>query len=434
LGKTSESASSTVARGRWRPRILAIIAIGAIILGSVWSVVELREELAVRKSAGEARFLVDAGKFDEARVPLERWLKARPRSPEAYFLLARVMFAANLVEQAFTSLGKARSLGHPVREVDRQQAIFLSQLGQHQQAEPILRDLLVSSTTPDPEADEALAKCYFETFRLSEAEKVIQKWLRDAPRDIKPYLWKIELGRRVNSDAAVMLGYYKQAIEIDPEAPEPHIGLAELHLQQHRLDEAVAEYTIYSRLNPGSASVYLGLGLVALERGDEAEAIANLDKAIVLDPRDVRPLLERGKLELRKGRYQSALSYFDRAIQLEPGEPDPHYQRSIVLARLGLNDQAQAEQARTNQLREDKEYIKTLFTTMMDAPRDLAHQCQAARWLIDHGHPEEGVRWAEKVLAEQPHHPEANQILANYHHTKGNRGLANFYRMQADQH
>ena len=41
------------------------------------------------------------------------------------------------------------------------------------------------------------------------------------------------------------------------------------------------------------------------------------------------------------------------------------------------------------------------------------------RWLFDHGHPEEGLRWTEKILRESPQHPETNRLLADYYEKKG---------------
>ena len=34
-------------------------------------------------------------------------------------------------------------------------------------------------------------------------------------------------------------------------------------------------------------------------------------------------------------------------------------------------------------------------------PGDLALQAEVARWMIEHGHEEEGVRWARKILGER---------------------------------
>jgi len=139
-----------------------VLALLGITMAGV--IVKVRDELAVQADARQARRLVADRKFEDAYQPLERWPKARPSSAEALFLTAKEMFAANVMDQGFVVLERARSQGYPLQEIERQKAIVLSQLGRHHEAKPVLRRLLLSSSKPDPEADEALAKCYLETF------------------------------------------------------------------------------------------------------------------------------------------------------------------------------------------------------------------------------------------------------------------------------
>jgi tetratricopeptide (TPR) repeat protein len=393
--------------------------------------VKVRDELAVRADAREGRRLVAERKFEEAYAPLERWLKARPNSAEALFLTARGMFAANLIDQGFIALERARSQGYPPQEIERQEAIILSHLARHNEAEPVLRRLLLSSSKPDPEADEALAKCYLETFQLARAESVIEKWIRDAPDDAKPYLWKLELARKVKAESSVLIEIIQRVLQLDPNSDQAHLALAEVYLQNHRLDEAAREYAAHLKLKPDTSPAHLGLGIIAMERGDEEVAIRNLDRAQRLDPRDVRPLLERGKLEVGRGRFELGLAFMDQATRFDAGEPEVHYQRSLVLTRLGRTALAKAERDTSARLREEREHIQKLLTEMLVAPGDLDHQFDAARWLFEHGHPEEGLRWTEKILRDQPRHAKTNLLLADYYEKKGSPGLANFYRLQA---
>src|SRR5208282_3312821 len=232
-------------------------------------IVKVRDELAVQADARQARRLVADRKFEDAYQPLERWLKARPSSAEALFLTAREMFAANMMDRGFVVLERARSHGYPLQEIERQKAIVLSQLGRHHEAEPVLRRLLLSSSKPDPEADEALAKCYLETFQLGQAESVIEKWILDAPGDVKAHFWKLELGRKVKAEAPVLIDIIQRILQLDPRSDQAHLALAEVYLQNRRLDEAAREHAAVLELKPDTSAAYHGLGVIAVERGDE---------------------------------------------------------------------------------------------------------------------------------------------------------------------
>ena len=294
-----------------------------------------------------------------------------------------------------------------------------------------MRRLLLSSSQPDPEADEALAKCYLETFQLGQAETVIDRWIHDAPGAVKPFHWKLELARKIKAGSAIEIGILQQILELDPSSERARLDLAEIHLQNHRLDDAAREYTKVLELKPDSPAADHGLGVIALERGDEEAAIRHLDRAVKLDPRDPRLLMDRARLEIGHGRLESGLRFLDRAMSLDASEPEVHYQRSLLLNRLGRTALARSELETSARLREQRKHIQKLLDEMLAAPGDLDHQYDAARWLFEHGHPEEGLRWAEKILRDQPRHFRTNRLLADYYEKQGNHGLANFYQLQA---
>jgi tetratricopeptide (TPR) repeat protein len=322
------------------------------------------------------------------------------------------------------------------RSADRQRGIILSQTGQLALAEPILRKLFranVADGRGDAEVDEALARCYLETFQLRSAEEVIKKWIIDAPSDAKAYYWRAEAARRgTSSDQDSLIADYQQALRLDPNHDNARLALAGLYLGAHRSDDARREYTIYLERHPDNAEACLGLGQIDAEQNHPEEAIRYLDRAMKLAPNDYRPLVERGKMDIRRGQFASALQYFDKAVGMEATEPEVHYQRSLILTRLGRVEEARKEQEEEARLRKDKEELDKLLKGLRKSPADVELQFSAARWLFEHGHPEEGMRWAEKVLREHPRHVEANRLLADHYEKVGNRGLANFYRVQAE--
>jgi tetratricopeptide (TPR) repeat protein len=291
--------------------------------------------------------------------------------------------------------------------------------------------LVLSSPKPDPEAHEALAKCYLETFQLGQAEGVINKWISDTPGDLKPYFWKLELARKVNADAPSQIEILNQILQLDPRSEQAHLALAEIHLHYHRLDDAARQYAAVLELRPDSSAAYHGLAVVTMEHGDEDGTVRNFQHAMKLEPRNIRLLMDRAKFEVGRGRLESGLSFLDQAMSIDTDDPEIHYQRGLVLTRLGRAALARTEMETSTRLREERKHIKKLLDDMLAAPGDLDHQYDAAHWLFDHGHPEEGLRWAEKILRDQPRHPKTNRLLADYYEKQGSHGLANFYLLQA---
>ncbi len=66
----------------------------------------------------------------------------------------------------------------------------------------------------------------------------------------------------------------------------------------------------------------------------------------------------------------------------------------------------------------------------MRRPLDAKLRSETASWLMEHGHEDEAVDWANLVLQGDPTHPAMNRLLADHFRKKGQPGLAKFYEAQ----
>lgn len=416
-------------RGAAAGALVLIVVVGAAF--------KLWDAAATRAAARDARRLIEAGAFREAAAPLDRWIAARPLDPEARFFAARRAIGLQRFGDGLQDLESARKLGHPALAVDREQGLVLARIGRHADAEPILRRIFRQANARgrgDAAVDQALARCYIETFQLRAAEEVVKRWIADAPDDARAYYWKAEIDRRkTDTTPDELIAAYERVLGLDAGHEQARLALAELYLRKHRYDDAAALYEIQRKRRPDDVETLLGLGRVAAARGREDEAARCFDRAAELAPDDFRPLSDRGKLELERGRFRPALEFFDRAVALNADEPEVHYQRGIVLTWLGRADEAREEAEETSRLRKEKEEIDALLDALRKSPQDASSQYAVARWLFEHGHPDEGLRWAEKNVREHPKHAETHRLLADYHQQRGDAGLANFHKLQAGE-
>ena len=423
----SRSPLAIARRHKWLGATATVLASAL----AAWIALKAREEWTIRSDARTARSLVSAGEFERASKPLERWMRARPGSGEAAFLTARCELGLQSFEAGFADLERALKLGYPIGPIERERGIALSRLGRHAEAEAILLGQFLKATAPDPELDEALARSYLETYQLAAAARVISRWMQDRPGDPKAFLWKAELDSRTGEENSVLIDDYEKVLQLDPRSDKARLGLADRYRKVRRLDEANALYLALLESGNHDADVYLGLGQTTLELGDEVKAVEYLDRGLELAPKKMQPLIERAKIDLRHGKFLTALGFLDRAREIDSTEIEVHYLRGLVLSRQGRKAEAREEQETAERLRSDAEEMQKIHQNLINYPRDLERQYQAARWLFDHGHPEEGLRWAEKILKEKPGHGPTGRLLADYYQKKGNPGLANFYRSQA---
>jgi tetratricopeptide (TPR) repeat protein len=413
-------------------RVLAVGGSALVLALLAWAVVAARSSAAVRREARTARLAVAAGRFAEARAPLERWLRARPGAAEPHVLMARLALEEGRLGAVTEDLNRARALGYPEAGLERFHAIVLSRIGRYTEAEPILVRVLNESRGPDPEAAEALARVYLQTYRLTQAGEVIGRWIKDAPRDARPYLWLTEIdSRTVSDDASLQEAHYRAALERDPGLDKARLGLAELLRSARRGPEAAREYARYLERNPRDPAGYVGAARNALGQGDEAAAVGYLERALAIAPGDPAALKERAGIDRRRGDYAAALACLGKALEADPYDTEALYARSLVLEQLGRAEEAGAVRRRMDRVKGDQARVLAMRDQLVREPWNVDLRREIAEWMFAHGRDEEGVRWAKQVLAARPDDPAVNRLLADYHRRRGEPGLANYYRLRA---
>lgn len=318
------------------------VLIALFLMAAGWFGMNLRATSRLRVAARQA---VAGGRYAEASVLIERWLKAAPESAEGHYLEARVALGMDRPEGFATGLDKAKALGHPKADLDVLWAVIATKKGRHAEAEPVLRRAFWDARGPDPLVDEALAKVYLETFDFDRAGSVIERWAREAPHNPKPYLWRVEIDSRMADDPLAVVRDYREALKRDPNLAKARLGLADELRAAHQCAEAAPEYDEYLLLRPDDPAGHVGAGRNALELGDEARATAHFDQVLRIDPGHAVAHWERGKIELRRGEVDRALTHLDLASKANPGNFRIHYCRALTLSRLGRADEARAERA-----------------------------------------------------------------------------------------
>jgi Flp pilus assembly protein TadD len=409
-----------------RARIATILA-GVAVVGLTSAGVAWRAD---NPDASVSRQALAAGRYDEAGAAIERWLSVRPDASEAHLLKGRVAVATNRLREAAEELERARALGREHQDLVLLRALIAAKAGRHSEAEPQLARAFNAGIVPDRQVDEALAKTYLETFDLARAATVLDRWARDFPDDARPFLWRAEIHSRAGGgDPRAVEGDYREALRRDPALSRARLGLAEELRKAHRNAEAAAEFDHYLLVVPDDAAAHLGAGRNLVEQGDEAAACRHLERAMALAPNSAEPHLELAESAARQDKWSTALTFLDRAVALDPHDLTARHRRSLALTRLGRIAEARAEQATAARLRKDLDRLNQARSRLIASPDDLESQHEIARWMFDHDHDQEGVRWAEKILSGRPNDPEANRLLAGFYERRGDKGLANFYRL-----
>ena len=423
----SRSARPTSRIGPRARRTAVLLALSLAAAGAYFGYDAYR----VGRLAASVRRAFSTRQFDEARRPLDRWREARPRSGEPEYYRAWLALVDDRPAEAVDAVERAGQRGFDPSRLQVLKAIYEARAGRINPAESVLRRAFDRKLDPRPEVARELARIYLTTYRLTQAAQVVGRYRELVPSDPQSYLWNVEIGLRTNATPATLIGDYRAALERDPGLDSARLGLADQLRMEQRYDEAEAEYRTYLQRHPTDAAALVGLGRNRLVRGDVAGAAREFEAALAADPKQADALRELAQLELRSGRPAQARRRFELLTQLQPFDHEVRYSYAQALKLAGEPDRARREAERATRLREEENRVIDLGKKIRDDPRDVASRLEVARWMLEHGQAEEGLKWTREIFRIDPRHAPTHSILADYYTGRGEKGLANYHRMMA---
>jgi tetratricopeptide (TPR) repeat protein len=260
-----------------------------------------------------------------------------------------------------------------------------------------------------------------------QANVCLQQAMQYDPREaVWPYVRGSSLSVRDRPESERC---FRIAARLRPKMALPRLRLAELYLEERRLDEAQAEFNVALRLEPENARAMLGEGLVALARGEGESARRWAEDSFSRDPeqRSTVELLIRTAHRLGnradEARWQEVL---DKMPADEVGWDDPFGERVLQMRRDPGGMAALAHDLLARKRLADAVGVLEQLVAM--APETSQWPVLLGQTLIRQGN----VRRARQVLDEALHrHPEAADVhfqsgVAYYFEERWNEAAAAF--------
>jgi tetratricopeptide (TPR) repeat protein len=284
--------------------------------------------------------------------------------------------------------------------------------------------------------------------KTADAEALFRQATQVAPRLPDAYLGlgmsELREGKVDEAQSA-----FTKALELNPAVPGAHMFLGIAQYQMNKLDAATASLKQEIAQQPDNVEALTWLGIVELGSGHASEAVVPLDRAAALSPKDPNILDYRGRAHSLVAQesyraltsldpdswrvhralgevysesrdWQNAITEYQKAIDRQPNNADLYEALGDSLQRLSRFDDA--THAYETELKLSPHSSNTLYNLGKiqvergDAQRGVTLLRQAAavsapsapisfylgRGLIDTGHPDDGVKWLEKTLAQEP--------------------------------
>ena len=142
------------------------------------------------------------------------------------------------------------------------------------------------------------------------------------------------------SDPAQSEVFYRRALEIDPNFPGAHFGLATVLTRQERPADALPHFAAAVAAWPGHQEAHYNYAHALAALGRDEEALAQYEMAIQIRPDDPAARISFAQLLLQLNRPEEALPQFIRALDLDPNNASAHTNAGAILANEGRISEA----------------------------------------------------------------------------------------------
>ena len=167
-------------------------------------------------------------------------------------------------------------------------------------------------------------------------------------------------------DAA--LAGFDSILEYGEARAEDYFNRGTAHLRVAALEEAIADLTRATELDPGLAAAHLNLGIAHYRNRDAETALEHVAEAIERGPDYARAHWNQGHMLGMQNDFEPGLAAFDVAVGLDPDDPINLMGRGLAYANLGRVTEARADLAAALALTDDPALTVPIETALRDMP------------------------------------------------------------------
>jgi predicted Zn-dependent protease len=374
-----------------------------------------------------ARQALEEREFRQARDHLGVCLSIRPGQASLRFLAARAARRDGDLPAAAEHLQACQELGDVTDDTTLEWALLQAQSGKLNEVEDYLTRRLREDSADTFLIVEVLSWEYMMAHRLPEARRLLESWLQRRPEDVEALIRRGWVAEHL-FDFDTALSMYGKALEHEPERDNVRLRIAEILVQKKRGAEALEQLRPLRQRQPENSDVTILLARCLREMNQFEEARPLLDDLIARQPRNAHALSERGMLALKMQQSEQAEVWLRQAVELDPYDKPVNYNLFQCLQQLDKKEEAAKVDARLQQIDADLKRMGQVVQDVMRKPHDPSLRHEAGMIFLRNGFTEDGLRWLNTALQEDPDYRPTHEALADYYERAGQEDLAARHR------
>jgi Flp pilus assembly protein TadD len=129
--------------------------------------------------------------------------------------------------------------------------------------------------------------------------------------------------------------HYERAASLEPDAPQPYIGLGVIALQNGQLEDADIAFRVARRLGPQNSPALAGSAMVAQRQGDFEQAFSLYLKSLERDTDNLTALLGLFQTSCLMGSFAQVIRYLEIYLSTHPTDASVMFSLAALYMKDG---------------------------------------------------------------------------------------------------
>jgi predicted Zn-dependent protease len=262
---------------------------------------------------------------------------------------------------------------------------------------------------------EALTRGYLRQYRYGQARLCLDHWKEVQPDNPQAfYLDGLFLLDHLHNMSTAAESY-RRAVELDPDHEEARLGLAVALLMGKDYARALQEFQHLLQGQPDNVRIQVRVAECLDGLGESAKAEQLLDDVLARQPQQPEALSLRGQLALKSEHLAEAETFLRESLRYRPRDQRTIYTLIVCLDKSGKGEEARQQQQQLQELEKDITRFNDLVTKeILQKPNDPAVHFSIGQLLLRTGNRDDGLRWLQSALRNDPNYEPARQLAAEY--------------------
>jgi cellulose synthase operon protein C len=292
---------------------------------------------------------IRTGEYAKARERLEAWAKANPNAGAIRLAAGRVDHLTGNFDQALAHVNAILGNANVGVAAQYEKALILEDTGKREEATAIYQKLIENFQNGVIRSSNDLlwvARALWATEYYHDANDVFKTVTQGNPRNAEAFVaWGDLLAEKYNEPEAV--ASYQDALKIDPNMPEAHVGLAGA-LADSEPEKAGAALEAAMKTNPNLIEGHILIADQDIDSEQYDKAQEEIGKVLAVNPKSAEALSLLASINFVRGNTEEYNRYVKQVLEINPQYSKLYdtladnsvklrlYKESVALAREAL--------------------------------------------------------------------------------------------------